>query len=168
MDAILITTAVPDNVSASVGRIIILWANLEWRVSLLAYQILHLDETAGQEVVRTPRLTERFDVLLALISQRNMKLSIDMTAFRKELTEMVTRRDWLGHGIWYQTGEDEWTVRASKGQMTLPGPPQRKISLRKEPQGILINRQWCQNTMDRIQALIVQSEQIDHEIAATS
>lgn len=168
LDAIVITTAVPENVRADMGEIIILWANLEWRISLLIYQLLEIDETVGREVIRTPRLTDRIDMLKTLISKRKVACPVDLNAFRKELVKLADRRDWLGHGIWYQAAKDRWTVRASKGELKLPGPPPRKISLRKDPQGVLINHRWCQSTADRIHRLIGQCEEIDREIAATS
>ena len=92
--------AVPVRLAAQIGRIVTLWALLEWRLSRILYRLLGLDEAAGQLAVRTPRAAARLGMIRALLAERGIALALDLAALERDVDQLAAFRDALAHGVW--------------------------------------------------------------------
>jgi len=157
--AIIATTDVDDDVCAKVGKIIILWAGLEHQMLSIIYRLLKVDEVTGRDQIGAKRIAKEFKILRDNLDDQAIAVSPNLDEMSCDIKELSTRRNWLGHGIWFRESDSTWNVRAASGKVD-------GELLRKHPKGIAITDQWCQETVDEIGALYEKLEQIDHEVTA--
>ena len=106
----------PPNLMSEIGRVIVFHAYVEWRLSLIVYEFLHLTRVLGRLVVRDARATDQFDLICDLISLKNVKTGVDLIRLRKALVSVTTQRDLLAHGTWTRDPQTKtFFLRLAKG-----------------------------------------------------
>jgi hypothetical protein len=73
---------------------------VEWRLSLIVYDFLHLTKVLGRLVAKDARATDQLDLICDLISLKNVKTDVDLIRLRKSLVSVTNQRDLLAHGTW--------------------------------------------------------------------
>ena len=73
---------------------------VEWRLSLIIYDFLHLTKVLSQLVAKDARATDQFDLICDLIGLKDVKTGVDLIRLRKSLVSATTQRDMLAHGTW--------------------------------------------------------------------
>jgi hypothetical protein len=106
----------PPNLMGEIGRVIVFHAYVEWRLSLIIYEFLHLTRVLGRLVVRDARVTDQFDLICDLISLKNVKTGVDLIRLRKSLVSVTTQRDLLACGTWTRDPQTKtFFLRLDKG-----------------------------------------------------
>ena len=90
----------PPNLMSEIGRVIVFHAYVEWRLSLIIYDFLHLTKVLGGLVAKDARATDQLDLICDLISLKNVKTNVDLIRLRKSLASATNQRDLLAHGTW--------------------------------------------------------------------
>ena len=90
----------PPNLMSEIGRVIVFHAYVEWRLSLIIYDFLHLTKVLGRLVAKDARATDQLDLICDLISLKNVKTDVDLIRLRKSLASATNQRDLLAHGTW--------------------------------------------------------------------
>ena len=67
----------PANLCREIGRVIISFANLEHRLSVLLYVLMRIPPEIGRLAVREPRATDRFDLAMDLFGVRKLPFGDD-------------------------------------------------------------------------------------------
>lgn len=157
LSVVVISPHLPEGLLQDIGKIITLWAHLEWRFTALLHKLLGVDEATGHELIRAPRISDRTEILVALLRHRGRQPSIDLKAYIAALKSTCDKRDWLAHGIWYRNEAGGWDVRVAKG--VLNGK-----SARKEPQPVTIDNKWCQAVLADITELLNLTETLERSV----
>jgi hypothetical protein len=90
----------PDDLLREIGRVMVLFARLEWTLSRIAYALLGLDRTDGRIAVREPRATERIDMICQLLDYHKLPFSGSFQALRPQILEYQSLRDKIAHATW--------------------------------------------------------------------
>jgi hypothetical protein len=126
-----IVTDLPVNLLREIGRVMVCQAHLEWRLSIILYDLLDLDRTAGRLAVREPRAPEYLDLIQDLMELRKVSApNTDFATLREALVATTNQRDQLAHGIWGRPrGSQRVYLRLTKGhwQPEVKGKVKRKI-----------------------------------------
>ena len=59
---------------SEIGRVIVFHAYVEWRLSLIVYDFLHLTKVLGRLVAKDARATDQLDLICDLISLKTSRL----------------------------------------------------------------------------------------------
>src|SRR5271154_477816 len=96
-----IVTRLPAKLLKEIGRVMVCQAQLEWRLSIILYDLLDLDRTAGRLAVREPRAPKYVDLIIDLMEHRRITApKTDFKVLREALVAVTNQRDQLAHGIW--------------------------------------------------------------------
>ena len=120
-------TDLPSDLSCQIGISVVLFANLEWSLSRIAYAILGVDRNMGRIAVREPRATDRFDMICELLTYREIESKTDLKLLRQSIEECQETRNLLAHAVWVKE-PDYGTFRILKtaGQwQPTPAHPQK-------------------------------------------
>ena len=90
----------PSNLMREIGRVIFFHSYVEWRLSLIIYDILHVTKILGRLVPNNPRAMDQFDLVCDLVSLKDVKTGVNLIRLRKSLLSATTQRDLLAHGTW--------------------------------------------------------------------
>jgi hypothetical protein len=82
-----------------IGKVIVAYAFLEWRVTVLVFTLMVIDHPEGRVAFRNQSAFERFKLVKSLLALRGIQYenSNDLGA---EIEESTTLRNQLAHGIW--------------------------------------------------------------------
>ena len=90
----------PLNLMREIGRAIFFHAYLEWQLSLIIYDFLHVTKVLGRLVAKDSRTMDQFDLICDLIGLKDIKTGVDLIRLRKSLVSATTQQDLLAHGTW--------------------------------------------------------------------
>lgn len=100
---------VPASLSREIGRIIVHWAHFEHLVQDMVWQTMQVSHQVGRIAVRTPRVTDRLEMLRELVKLRNGEWN---DALFKSILDranlFAAKRDLLAHGIWGAHSNPPW------------------------------------------------------------
>jgi len=68
----------PDDIAALIGRIVVTYAKLEHKLSMLAGLILQLNKAEVRIALRMPRAIERLEMVLDLFAVKDIHPEIDI------------------------------------------------------------------------------------------
>jgi hypothetical protein len=107
----------PNNLAAAIGRIVVLYAKLEHKVTALSGLILQLDRAEMRVAIRTPRVPERLEMALDLLALKKIHIPSDSDETRALLSVFAAERDRLAHGIWLRHPQTKKTyLRIARGK----------------------------------------------------
>jgi hypothetical protein len=90
----------PPILMREIGRVIFSHSYVEWRLSLIIYDILRVTKVLSRLVARDARTMDQFDLICDLVSLKDVKTGVDLIRLRKSLLSATTQRDLLAHGTW--------------------------------------------------------------------
>jgi hypothetical protein len=107
----------PDEYSVEIGRILVRWAYIEWRLHQVGYRLLDIDPATGRLAMRDPRATEYVDMIVDLLSIYELSIPAPVPKLRASLNKWGTWRNLLAHGVWVQhPTTQEYMVQNTGGQ----------------------------------------------------
>jgi hypothetical protein len=106
----------PPNLMREIGRVIVFHAYVEWQLSLIIHDFLHLTKVLGRLADRDTRAMDRFDLICDLIDLKNVKTPVDLMRLRKSLASVTIQRDLLAHGTWTRDPQTKYFfLRLARG-----------------------------------------------------
>jgi hypothetical protein len=107
---------VPAWIARDVGRIIIRWAHLEYRLQEIAYLLLNVTEEQGRVAVQERRAVDRIDMIVDLAHLRRIKIDENIVkTIKSSLRVLSSRRDLFAHGLWVRYDDGTWHVILMRG-----------------------------------------------------
>lgn len=153
MPSVPIAVDVPPEIEPWIARLIIRWANIEYRLRLLYATALDTDIKKLRITGTKVPADQYWPKILDLIAHQKRDLGINDEQKKdigKEISTLSTSRDELAHGIWLQIpGSSHPLLQITKG----PGP-QGQPSAKELPQAKSISVQYLSDLVRRSDALI--------------
>lgn len=157
----------PPRMSNIVGRIIVRYAALEYKLNAAIAVMLQLQRVEWRLVLKEPRVHERLETIQDLLALRDITIATNFEEF-SDLLETVNReRDQIAHGIWLQHPVTKKIyLRLTKGMWKRTAPYQNKIKRPIAPQSILFGVEECRAVLARIDGAIKLIQVLGREIDA--
>ena len=157
----------PDGLAALVGRVVVTYAKLEHKLTMLSALLLQLNKAESRITLRTPRATERLDMALDLFAVKNITIKMDFVALRQTLERATSGRDILAHGLWLEHPETkELYLRLTRGKWPKNMTRGTTVTRAVFPQSIPYNEENCKATLALIQQALSGVDQLGEEIDA--
>lgn len=90
----------PDDLATEIGRVVVAYARLEHKLTMLTGLLLQLNRPEGRIVLRTPRAVDRLDMALDLFAIKDIPLAANTEELRGLIQSASTGRDLVAHSIW--------------------------------------------------------------------
>jgi hypothetical protein len=153
----------PDELNAVIGQVIVAYARLEFNITALAGLMLQLNKAEARIALRTPRVTERLDIVLDLFAIKAIIPSVDTVALRTMLEQAANGRDAIAHGIWLRHPETgELWLRHVRGNWPKDKTGGDRVKRSMLPQSIPYGPEQCKATL----ALIEEAFQRTNDLGA--
>ena len=94
------TNDLPIEFLIQIGRLITVFSCIEDDVRQITNTLLRLTPQEGRIAVRSPRISDCFDMIESLLDLNAFSVTHDLKALRNELSELEGARDWVAHGVW--------------------------------------------------------------------
>ncbi len=107
----------PKGLSVEIGKIMVRWANIEWRLHQIGYRLLDVSPAVGRIAMCEPRATDYLDMICDLLDLSGLSIPAQVPILRAEIEKWGKWRNRLAHGIWVRHPKTrEYMVQASTGQ----------------------------------------------------
>src|SRR5882672_7473411 len=145
----------PPNLTSEIGRVIVYHAYLEWRLSLIIYDFLHVTKVLGRLVAKDARATDQFDLICDLISLKNVETGVDLIRLRKSLVSATTQRDMLSHGTWVRDTQSKAFFLRLVGGSWKPVKSKKVRTKRSKPRAPEYGIEECRSLSRLINGIIL-------------
>jgi hypothetical protein len=98
-----VATELPQWVTDGIGRVTVAQAFLEWRVTVLVFDLLVIDHPEGRVTLKDQSAFERFKTVKSLLNLRGITPTVDVSALSALIDKCTTCRNQLAHGIGHST-----------------------------------------------------------------
>jgi hypothetical protein len=95
-----VVTELPQWMIDGIGRVTVAQAFLEWRVTVLVFDLLMIDHPEGRVTLKDQSAFERFKTVKSLLNLRGITSTVDVSALSALIDKCTTCRNQLAHGIW--------------------------------------------------------------------
>lgn len=98
----------PAKLERQIGRVAILYSNLEHSFTAMVGTILQLHKSEARLVLQSPRVQDRLDVVQDLLALKGFHPNFDFDGYREQLADTNNKRNDIIHGVWLKhphTGE---------------------------------------------------------------
>src|SRR5436190_8881295 len=87
-----VVTQLPQRMIDGIGRVTVAQAFLEWRVTVLVFDLLIIDHPEGRVTLKDQSAFERFKTVKSLLNLRGIPSTVDVSALGKVIEECTTIR----------------------------------------------------------------------------
>jgi hypothetical protein len=151
----------PPNLMGEIGRVIVFHAYVEWRLSLIVHEFLHLTKVLGRLVARDARATDQFDLICDLLSLKDVKTDVDLIRLRKSLVSVTTQRDLLAHGTWTRAPQTKAVfLRLAKGSWSPVKDQKLKTKQSGKPRTPKYGIEECRSLSRLIRGIILTVDEL--------
>lgn len=106
----------PPLIEKEVGRIILRCGFIEHQLQQAIWHLLQITLPMGRIATRTPRVTDRLDMIRDLLIVRKRPLDPkELSALKSLLDDAFDRRDLFAHGQWTRGKDGKWLVIKAAG-----------------------------------------------------
>lgn len=131
-----IVTDIPDDYARSMGRILVQWSYVEWKLRQITYRLLDIDPKRGRVAVREPRVDEFVGMFLQLMRLNGIDLGTEFLAkLPNDLRDAKIERDLVAHSVWLKADDGKLLVLKYSGNWK-PDGHSSKITRRELPEGV--------------------------------
>ena len=159
-------TDLAPQILAEIGKTMVLFANLEWRLSRFAYALLGVDRNLGRIAVREPRAQDRFDMVCDLLAYREIAVRKDRAAIRQMIADCEEKRNLVAHSVWVREpkyGTTRLVKTSGHWQPTPKHPP--KTKRKTAPEAVEFELEDAIALNEKLQSLIATIEKWAESIA---
>lgn len=161
--------ALPQNLTTSIGRIVIKYTYLENTISKIIYNLLSLSEAQGRIAIREPTIKDRIDMienLLMVYPHDVTKPSINLKNIYSRLETVSIQRNQLVHSKWIKEKKSGIIKILITNSSFKPLSKQAKKMKRKIiPQDIIVTKDYLSSIIKELDDLISITEALATEIS---
>jgi hypothetical protein len=160
-----IVVEIPDDYAKGIGRVLVQWSYVEWKLRQVSYRLLGLDPKRGRVAVRDPR-GEEFMTMFEQLA-RLAKIELDKKRLRdlgNDLRLAKTERDLVAHSIWLREEPEKYLVLRIGGNWD-PNEHGTRISKRELPEGVEVTLEGLDKIREFIAVIAEDVDLLDREIA---
>jgi len=157
----------PVKLNTAIGRVIVTYAALEHKLSMVIAVILQLQKAEARLVMKEPRIPDRLDTIQDLLALRDITVATNFIKMRELLDTANRERDQLAHGVWLRHPKTrKLYLRLTKGTWKRTGANQNKIKRHVFPQSIPYSATECLSTLATIARAIELTQMLGAEVDA--
>jgi hypothetical protein len=163
MRQLLAFTGLSNPLLREIGKVIVGYASVEWRLSDMLYAVLSVGPKQGRLAVVEPRAPERLDLLGELAALRGVRLSSllgirtkpNLLKLRNEIEWCRAQRALIAHGLWAFDPDNlgQTYLRRVTGDWRPDQKDRQKVSRKIKPEAILYDTRKCRALRKRIDRL---------------
>ncbi len=156
----------PESYSRSIGKIMVDFAYIEWRLRGILYLLtVGHDHALGRIAVGMPRVEDAISRIKQLLRTKNKSVVTNLTDLGKSLKACEIDRDLVGHGIWMKHAETgKICVQSTAGSWE--NAPQGGISRKEIPELFEVDDAWFAVKTASVATAITSVDQLVFEIDA--
>jgi len=155
----------PDDIAALIGRIVVTYAKLEHKLSMLAGLILQLNKAEVRIALRMPRAIERLEMVLDLFAVKDIHPEIDIGQMSEAITRATANRDLLAHSLWLRHPETgELYVRMTRGSWPKDLTLGEKVTRAVYPQSIPYSAAECRVALEQVEAALASVDALGEQL----
>jgi len=139
---------IPMKYAATVGRIIINWAQVEYRLRLVAKRLLGISQKQARIALAEFRAKEMLTRIEELAALRNFVFRVNVAAMKERFSRGEASRNLVAHSAWLRDG-DSFQIQYTKGRMPGSGRDRRLY-----PEGIPVTRDFLSRTLREIKVCV--------------
>jgi hypothetical protein len=143
-----LAAGVPKRYAATVGRIVISWALVEYRLRLVAKRLLGIGQKQARVALAQFRAVEFLTRIEELATLRHFTFKANIRAMKPRFSRCETLRDLIAHSAWLRDGK-AFRIQYTKGRV--PGTGRNR---RLYPEGIPVTREYLSGVLRDIKACI--------------
>jgi hypothetical protein len=157
----------PASLTREIGRIIVAYANLEHRLSVIIYALLGVPSAIGRLAVREPRSTDRFDLIVQLLDLREVSVDeTEISDLKAAISEVAAQRDRIAHGIWIRSRNGTLHLRLTRGAWQPVEGQRGKTSRAILPEGPPYTTADALSLRKLLHAVLIRVEAFAQQVAA--
>lgn len=156
---------IPDDLALLIGRVMVTFAKLEHKLTMLSGLLLQLNKAEVRIALRTPCAAERLEMILDLFSIKDIHPSIDVDRLSSAVVAAKSNRDLLAHSLWLKhpkTGE--LYVRMTHGSWPRNLTLGEKVTRAVYPQSIPCTTDDCRLALRQVEETLVQVDALGMEL----
>jgi hypothetical protein len=148
---------VPMKYAATVGRIIVSWAQVEYRLRLVAKRLLGIGQKQARIALAEFRAVEMLTRIEELAELRNFRFNSNIPAMKDRFSRGESRRNLIAHSAWLRDGAS-FQVQYTKGRT--PGNGRNR---RLYPEGIPVTRDFLSNALRDVKVCVRDAKTLVRE-----
>jgi hypothetical protein len=148
---------VPMKYAATVGRIIVSWAHVEYRLRLVAKRLLGIGQKQARIALAEFRALEMLTRIEELAELRDFRFKSNIAAMKNRFSHGEARRNLIAHSAWLREG-DLYKVQYTKGRT--PGSGRNR---RLYPEGIPVTRDFLSNALRDVKVCVKDAKTLVRE-----
>lgn len=156
----------PASLTREIGRVMVHYAHLEYRMSAITANLLGVSRTEGRMALREPRLKEWLALLVQLMRAKGLEPEIDIPTLQTAFEQATIQRDQLAHNIWCRNPKypNRVFLRLIKGSWQPVKGQKGKTSRVIEPEGVEYDVDDARSLVALIDAAIEKLNELGFQI----
>jgi hypothetical protein len=156
----------PASLTREIGRVMVHYAHLEYRMSAITANLLGVSRTEGRMALREPRLKEWLALLVQLMRAKGLEPQIGIPLLQTVFEQATIQRDQLAHNIWCRNPKYPGRVflRLIKGSWQPVKGQRGKTSRVTEPEAIEYDADDARSLVALIEAAIEKLNELGFQI----
>lgn len=139
---------VPMKYAATVGRIIVSWAQAEYRLRLVAKRLLGIGQKQARIALAEFRAVEMLSRIEELAALRHFTFRGNIGAMKDRFAQGESRRNLIAHSAWLRDG-NSFRIQYTKGRVPGTGTNRRLY-----PEGILVTRDFLSSMLRDVKTCV--------------
>ena len=148
---------VPLKYAATVGRIIVSWAQVEYRLRLVAKRLLGIGQKQARIALAEFRAEEMLTRIEELAELRPFKFKANIAAMKGRFSVGESRRNLIAHSAWLRDGQ-LFQIQYTKGRTPGTGANRRLY-----PEGIPVTRELLSNMLRDVKICVKDAKTLVRE-----
>lgn len=156
---------IPDEIATLIGLIMVSFAKLEYKLTMLCGFLLQLNRAESRIVLREPRAEDRLEMALDLFAIKAVEVKLDTDSLKAKVTNATRMRDALAHGLWLKHPDTgEFYLRLTKGSWPKNVTRGNTVKRIIFPQSIPYSAKECRETLETIEQALLEVESLGFEL----
>lgn len=155
----------PEELAALIGHIMVGYAKLEHKLTMMAGLILQLNKAEVRVALRMPRASERLEMIFDLFAIKDIYPNVDGVALAEAVTKATSNRDLLAHSLWLQHPESgQLYLRMTRGAWPKDLTRGERVTRAIYPQSIPYDATTCREALKHLATTLEGVERLGAEL----
>jgi hypothetical protein len=155
----------PASLYREIGRVIVVYARLEWLLSQILYASLGVSQKEGRIAVGEPRATDRFERIVEILEVKAIPFKTELDPIRAAIKAGMDQRNQLAHGVWLRAPESgAYILTVTRGSWQPIKGQKGKTSRKIAPEGVEYGVDDCRSLYALIERTIEHLEAWNAEL----
>lgn len=160
------TRDLPTQYLEQIGRIIVDFAFIEWRLRMAYFALVVNDPAIGRLAIGDPRVEQTIQRICQVANARKLVLKTDLASLGDSLSACEKQRDLLGHGVWLKlTDTGQLCIQNINGKWDRQSREPKRLR-REYPEAVAIDDRWFSETNSALKTALEGVNRLHDEVSA--